>query len=69
MKNLFGTTANNAQANLSPGTTETEVNDAENPALDEKPRQDAQVGVQKAEAVTLLWTKNQLIVAYILSVS
>ncbi|KAI9742681.1 MAG: hypothetical protein M1818_003822 [Claussenomyces sp. TS43310] len=35
------------------------------PELAEKPKEDAQAGVQKVEAVTLLWTKKQLIVAYL----
>lgn len=64
MKNLFGSTTTHPQGSVTPEITE--VNDLENPAMDEKPQQDAQGGVQKAEAVTLLWTKKQLLIAYLL---
>jgi hypothetical protein len=64
MKNLFGTTATHPQGTVTPETTET--SDAENPVMDEKPQEKAQDGVQKAEAVTLLWTKKQLLIAYAL---
>jgi hypothetical protein len=64
MKNIFGTTATHPVDTVTPEITE--VNDVENPPLNEKPQQDAQGGIQKVEAVTLLWTKKQLLVAYFL---
>ena len=33
-------------------------------SIDEKPSPDVQAGVKKVEAVTLTWTKNELIFAY-----
>jgi hypothetical protein len=35
-----------------------------NHASAEKPNEDIQAGVKKVEAVTLIWTKNELIFAY-----
>ena len=64
MKNIFGTTTTHPVDTVTPEITE--VNDVENSALNEKPQQDAQSGIQKVEAVTLLWTKKQLLVAYFL---
>jgi hypothetical protein len=65
MKNVFGTTATQPVGTLTPEITEVN-NDVENPSMDEKPQQDAQGGIQKVEAVTLLWTKKQLLFAYFL---
>ena len=64
MKNVFGNPATRPQATVSPEIAE--VNDVENRASDEKPQPNAQEGIQKVEAVTLLWTKKELIVAYLL---
>lgn len=64
MKNLFGTAATHPVGTMTPEITE--VNDVENPSMDEKPQQDAQGGIQKVEAVTLLWTRKQLLFAYFL---
>jgi hypothetical protein len=33
-------------------------------SLEEKPAQDLQAGVKKVEAVTLTWTRNELVFAY-----
>ncbi len=41
----------------------------EEPSLSRVPSADAQAGVKKIEAVTLTWTKNELIVAYALLVA
>ncbi len=41
----------------------------EEPTLSRVPSPDVQAGVQKIEAVTLTWTRNELIVAYGLSVA
>lgn len=65
MKNVFGTTTTQPVGTLTPEITEVN-NDVENPSMDEKPQQDAQGGIQKVEAVTLLWTKKQLLFAYFL---
>lgn len=74
MKNIFGSPVAEtklAVETAAPQATTPEVtelkNDVENPAVksvDEVPDAHEQLGVQKAEAVTILWTKKQLLVAY-----
>lgn len=43
-------------------------NDSEQDSLERVPSRDVQAGVQAVEAVTLTWTRNQLILAYFLCV-
>jgi hypothetical protein len=66
MKNLFGATATHPQDIVTELPEISEANDAENHIIDEKPAPNALGGVQKAEAVTLLWTKKNLLFAYFL---
>ncbi|RDW65998.1 hypothetical protein BP6252_09633 [Coleophoma cylindrospora] len=74
MKNIFGSPTTETQLGVetavphdaTPEITELK-NDIENTAVkagDEAPDSQDQLGVQKAEAVTILWTKKQLLVAY-----
>ena len=68
MKNIFRSSGNIPGSTIATEPEITEIpNDVENANFkDEKPNQEDQMGVQKAEAVTILWTKKQLIVAYAL---
>ena len=66
MKNFLGNAATQPVGTVTEVPEISEYPDVENNVAVEKPQQDAQGGVQKAEAVTLLWTKTQLIIAYLL---
>jgi len=49
-----------AEKKVDPST----VNDYDNNSLEQVPSKDVQAGVQAVEAVTLTWSKNQLVLAY-----
>jgi hypothetical protein len=63
MKNVLGSIVTTPQDAPGENITEKVNSDVEAP-MEEKPAPDIQAGVAQAEAVTLLWSKSQLYVAY-----
>jgi hypothetical protein len=65
MKNVLGTAVTQPREVVTEIPEISQADDVESHVA-EKPAPTAQGGVQKAEAVTLLWTKTSLIIAYCL---